>query len=111
MYSISAKDIIIYSKKGLYEEELLIENKFRIHVEVQLNDYFSPHYIDYETIVDSVKLAFEKEIYTLENLASFIIQDLKNKIKENHHTEVEIIKENPSIANIHVGSLRVKIRK
>jgi 7,8-dihydroneopterin aldolase/epimerase/oxygenase len=104
MYTIHLKDIILYGKHGVYEEEQILDAPFRIDVDCTLKEYINiqklEHTVNYVAILDTVKELFATSYALLEVLASEIAEKLKYQYPDIVQVSIRIHKLNPLIAGI-----------
>ena len=113
VYSIIAEDIEIWAKIGMHKEESLVENCFNINVRVQAEKaYHKHHLINYELIINKVKLVFSRPQRVMEDICVEIIDEIKKDSPEQVTAiECEIKKLKLAINGTKVGALGVKMLK
>lgn len=113
VYSVSATDIEVWARIGVHPEEALIENCFSVSVSVVSGrPYKKGRYLNYEILVDVVKLVFSRSQKVLEDMCEEIINEISRAIDEPIVSVVcEIKKVGPAVKGIKVGNLIVKMVK
>lgn len=101
MYKIIIKDLKLYGKHGVYQQEKLLDAPFQINVTCSL---FAKSIVtkltdtvNYENVYTIIKELFATPHDLLETLASNIIEVIKDQHKMVEKVSIEIIKLNPPI--------------
>jgi len=113
MITISVLNLEIVKANGLYEDELLVENKFLLSaiVKVEKEKMADGGYINYETLAEILNA----EMQTTERLLEAIAKNILNKINETwkflSYSKVSIQKVNPAFEGYKVGAVVVEMEK
>lgn len=112
-YTVSANDIEIWARIGVHPEEALVENCFRVSVEVEAAAaYAEGKYLDYEIIVDKVQMVFNRPNKVLEDICGAIIDEVKAASPlQVRRIRCMIRKMNPSFQGIKISFLSADITR
>ena len=111
--TISVLNLEIVKAKGLYDEELLVENRFLLSaiVKVAEEKMADGNFINYETIAEILK----NEMETTERLLEAIAKNILIKINETwpflNSSKISIQKINPAFDGCRVGAVVVEIER
>jgi dihydroneopterin aldolase len=105
MLKVSLHKIVIHRTIGLYDEELILNNKFEVDVDVIAikNDVF----IDYVILNQIVQSTFKMPLSTLEALSETIVNSIKKEFEIAIEIVVKIRKYNPPMAG-EIGHAQVE---
>ncbi len=111
---IELNNMIFFAHHGCFEEERIIGNKFIVDLGVEL-DVSKPSYTDniedalnYQILYDIVKSEMKISSHLLENLASRILEKLKDKFPNTDKITISIAKQNPPLGG-EVGASKITI--
>ncbi len=113
LVSVSVQDLELHLPKGMYSDELLLENKFKVSTIVKYHRNMIPDdsYINYETIVE----IFNSEMYTNNQLLETIVHNCLEKIYCEwpfiFFCKVTIKKLNPAFVGYKVGEVVVEMER
>jgi 7,8-dihydroneopterin aldolase/epimerase/oxygenase len=103
MYQIHLKDILIYGKHGVYEQELLLSAPFIVNISVTLAATTPITQLDqsinYETLFQMLQVRFNKSYALLESIAADLANDIKSQFNVSS-IEISIFKKNAMIPNL-----------
>ena len=112
MGTIIIEDMEFYAFHGHFKEEQIVGNKFLIDltIETDLEPAAKSDHLedaaDYQIAYSIVKEEMEKKSHMLENIASRILDNLYEKMKNVEKATVRIRKMNPPMGG-HIGSVGV----
>ncbi len=113
LVSVSVQDLEFHLPKGMYNDELLLENKFKVSAIAKYQKNIIPEdsYINYETIVEILN----SEMNTNNKLLETIVQNCLEKIYGEwpfiSFCKVTIKKLNPAFEGYKVGEVVVEMER
>ncbi len=111
--TIKVQDLKVLAAKGLYKEELLLENHFNLSVAVKYHKDKLPkgEYLNYETLTKILQQAMLTNENLLENIAESILDTVYTNWNYIHYCNVKIEKLNPAFEGHRVGAVVVEIER
>jgi dihydroneopterin aldolase len=91
---------------GVYPEENLLGNRFRVDLELQTNFKVAMETdrlegtIDYAQLYTLVKARMDKQVKLLEHLGYGIVQDIRAAYPEVNHIRITLKKQQPAIGGL-----------
>jgi dihydroneopterin aldolase len=112
MLSIHLNNLLFHSYHGLYEEESVLGNDFKVDITVWHQPARIPvrtlhETINYVTVYELVKKRMETPTLLLETLATTIAQEILATFKQAEKVNISIDKLQPPIRDFH-GSVGVE---
>lgn len=109
MYSVFANGIEVIKKAGVYSEESLVENRFRVNIKLTF-DSQPKHIPDYEMLCDIVISSADKGFIWIEDWAETIFQTVAKQFSQCK-VLLNIYKINPAFMNKFVETVGVEIER
>jgi len=109
--SIGVKNLEISVKKGLYETESLLENRFRLSAEVSYDEKaLEPGtYLNYERLADIMKTEMMGETRLLEAVARQILDKALQEWPAATSAGITIEKLNPAFEGVKMEAVEVRL--
>lgn len=111
--TIKVIDLKVLAAKGLYKEELLLENSFSLSTIVKYQKDKLPQgdYLNYETLTEILQQAIRTKENLLETIAENILNTVYNTWEYIHFCSVKIEKLNPAFEGHRVGAVVVEMER